>query len=129
MDQNNPIMQSRYGQKTTSKLGLRITAVVGIAIIMGYAAWIAIANATDLSFQDVGFSIKDPWHAVVEYEISKPTDESVICQIEVLNEQFAIVGYREVLIGPGAVSTQRFQTTVNTTELGVTGLVKNCQKR
>lgn len=129
MDQNNPILESRYGQKKISKLPLRITAVVGIAIIMGYAAWIAIANATDLRFEQIGFSIKDSWHAVVEYEISKPTDESVICQIEVLNEQFAIVGFREVLIGPGTVTTQRYQTTVNTIEMAVTGLVKDCQKR
>lgn len=129
MEQNNSILETRYGQKKASKLSLRITAVVGISAIAGYAAWIAIANATDLSYEDVGFSIKDPWHAVVEYEITKPTDESVICQLEVLNQQYAIVGYREVLIGPGAVQTQRFQTTINTTEEGVTGLVKNCQKR
>jgi len=45
-----------------------------------------------------------------------------VCAIQVLNTSFAVVGYKELEISQSG----EYETLVNTTEPGVTGLVDKC---
>jgi hypothetical protein len=47
---------------------------------------------------------------------------AAVCAVQVLNQAFSVVGYREVEIP----SSGEYKTRLNTTSLGVTGLVDEC---
>jgi hypothetical protein len=65
----------------------------------------------------------------IDFELTRPEGADVVCSLEALNNQFAPVGWIELVI-PGSDSTKvRNTVTLNTTELAVTGLVDECRLR
>ena len=77
----------------------------GAAVLVGCAgaAWIAAPSpGGDVSFKDVGFSIPD------------------------LNDAYAVVGWKQVTIGPSEETSTSHRVSVRTDSLGVTGGVNAC---
>jgi hypothetical protein len=91
--------------------------------------WFGIANFSPVSHRDVGFRVISEWQTEVDFEVTKPTDATVICSIETLNNSYLTVGYIEVELGPSDFQTNRHTVSVNTTEMAVTGLVDECRLR
>lgn len=92
-------------------------------------AYFALGNNQGFTYKDVGFSVVSELETVVEIEISKPKDKTVICSVEALNGQFGTVGWKELEFGPSDYTTLRHTIRLNTTELAVTGLVDECRLR
>ncbi|KPN17760.1 hypothetical protein AO716_07295 [Arthrobacter sp. Edens01] len=79
-----------------------------------------------LTSKDVGFTIPDATTAVVDFNVTKPVDTTVDCAVQVLNESYAVVGWKTVRIPPAETQTVSLSTTVRTDSLGVTGGVNAC---
>lgn len=126
---NQDILSSRYGEKRADPKRFRVFAVVGVAILVLLTAYFALGNNQGFSYKDVGFKVVSELETVVEIELSKPTDKTVICSIEALNGQFGTVGWKELEFGPSEYTTLRHTISLNTTELAVTGLVDECRLR
>ena len=71
-----------------------------------------------------GFEVLGDQQTRVEFVVSRPQAASVVCQVEILDASYAVVGYREVTVLSNASDQQT--TLVNTTSRGVTGVVKEC---
>ena len=130
MDSNQELLLQRYGQKPKADLTkyrpLAITAVV----IMSIAALaISAMNFNPAQFKDIGYRVKSEWQIEVDFELTKPKDATAICSFEALNNSFLAVGYREVEFEPSDFETNGHTVSLNTTELAVTGLVKECWLR
>ena len=115
--------------KRSNPKRLRILALFGVAILVAITAYFALGNNQGFSYKDVGFSVVSEIETIVEIEITKPKDKTVICSIEALNGQFGTVGWKELEFGPSEFLTLRYTIRLNTTELAVTGLVDECRLR
>ena len=130
MEPNQDLLADRYGQKPAGDpKRLRTFAIVGVALMTIVAMWFGIANYSPISHRDVGFRVISQWQTEVDFEVTKPTDATVVCTIETLNNSYLTVGYVEVELGPSDFQTNRHTVFVNTTEMAVTGLVDQCRLR
>lgn len=119
------LLAQRYGRKTNAKQVNR-RLVIGLAIILlagffSWAAWVTIDGANQVKSQDLAYEVLGPEQTSVRFSVSSPAGTAV-CAIQVLNQSFAVVGYRELEISQSG----EYETLVNTTEPGVTGLVDKC---
>ena len=119
------LLADRYGRKTNAKevnrrllIGL---AAVLIAIFVGWATWVTVDGANQIKSQDLAYEVIGPEQTSVRFSVSSPAGPAV-CAIQVLNQSFAVVGYRELEISQSG----EYEVLVNTTEPGVTGLVDKC---
>jgi hypothetical protein len=119
----------RYGPAPTAssnrrrRIWIAAVAVVGLALTV----WIALNVAGQpVSWKDVGFHVQGPQATEVTFEVTKPTDATVTCQVKALSQSYAEVGVRSVVVGPSQDASQRVTATVQTTELAVSGTVDRC---
>lgn len=122
-------LANRYG---APKPGLsRRTKIVagGAALLLGAVAagYLALpSEGGDVTFKDVGFTIPDAGHATVDFQVTKDTDATVSCAVQVLNETHAVVGWKNVTVGPAEERTTAHRLALRTDSLGVTGGVNAC---
>lgn len=133
MTSQSDLVSERYGKskKRSSRERLIWSFVAGslVAIFLFWAVSVTIEGANRVTSQDLAYEILGPNQAKVKFEVTKPTDTDVICSVKVLNNAFAVVGYREIAIAASAEKVVTLETLVNTSELGVTGLVDRCWRK
>ncbi len=128
MDQAE-LLAKRYGVKQSNPKRNKVLAIAGVALLTVTAAWFGFANYSPLSFQDLGYRVLSDTRVEIDFELTRPAGAEVVCSLEALNNQFAPVGWIEIVI-PGSEETKvRNTITLNTTELAVTGLVDECRLR
>lgn len=84
------------------------------------------SGAGTLTSKDIGFTIPDASSAIVDFNVTKPTDATVDCAVQVLNDSYAVVGWKTVRIGPAESGTVPQRVSLRTDSLGVTGGVNAC---
>ena len=119
------LLADRYGRKTNAKqvnrrLVIGLAAVL-IAIFVGWATWVTVDGANQVKSQDLAYEVLGTEQTSVRFSVSSPAGTAV-CAVQVLNQSFAVVGYRELEISQSG----EYEVLVNTTEPGVTGLVDKC---
>jgi hypothetical protein len=126
--QENDRLATRYGkQPKLSRTRWLAISVSGVALMVIGVLIASIANYNPVQSQDIGFSVKDATQVILDFEVSKPSDASVVCSVEALNQQFGQVGYKSIEIGPQETNTVRISVSINTTELATTALVDECR--
>lgn len=123
------LLSKRYGVRKSNPKRNKVLAIIGVALMTVTAAWFGFANYSPLSYQDQGYRVVSEFRTEVDFELTKPKNQTAICSIQALNNQFAQVGWVELEFGPSEFTTLRHTVAVNTTEEAVTGLVHNCSLR
>ena len=111
------------------RFGIIALATALLLAFIAFAVGVSIEEATKIETKDLGYQILNPQQASVKFEVKSPDQASIICAIKVLNQSFAVVGYREVAVSAVAGQAQQFEVLVNTTQLGVSGLVDKCWRK
>jgi hypothetical protein len=127
VDEN--LLESRYGRsgvKKRDRIFAVTVAVLALLAFLAWALWFTISDANRVTHRDVAYEIVDEYSAKVTFEVTRQPGQSVVCSVKVLNQAFAIVGYKTVEIAPSTARSQVIITNLNTTELGVSGLVDRC---
>jgi hypothetical protein len=121
------LMQDRYGRTSKPSRG-RVIALASalFAIFMGWAIWVSFFSPQTAKPAVQGYEVVDESTTIVRFSVAKPLESTAICAVEVLSKSYAVVGFREVVIGPETNPDALIEATVNTTSLGVTGLVEKC---
>ena len=118
----------RYGRTKKSKQrDRRLGIIVAAVALVGFLIWgisTTAINANKVTAEVHGFEVLGDQQTRVEFVVSRPTKQPVVCQVEILDASYAVVGYREVTVLSNASDQQT--TLVNTTSRGVTGVVKEC---
>lgn len=122
------LLRERYGltEKPVRKVRNRVLAAIGVGLLTAGVAVITAITYNPVSHQDLSFQTSD-WQTDVEFEVSRPVGSVVECDLQALNEQFAIVGFRTIEIPPSERRQDRYRVTINTTHLATTGLVSECR--
>jgi hypothetical protein len=107
--------------------------VISLASLLSLTfIWFAIAStiagSTQVKTQDIGFEVVSDQQVDFRFTVSTPAELSnpATCAVQALNQQFAIVGYKEVALPAKNKAGEVISVTVNTTELAVSGLVDYC---
>ncbi|MET4058972.1 hypothetical protein ABIB35_000501 [Arthrobacter sp. UYP6] len=122
-------LANRYGapKPGLSRRAKIVATIAAVVLGCGGAAYLAMPSpGGEVSFKDVGFSIIDAEHATVDFQVTKDPKDSASCAIQVLNESYAVVGWKQVTIGPAEEATTGQRLDVRTDSLGVTGGVNAC---
>ncbi len=124
---NEKLMQDRYGGTSKPSRGRVIAlASVLLAVFISWSIWVSFFSPQSAKPMVQGYEVVDESSTVVRFRVVKPAESTAVCAVEVLSKSYAVVGYREVVIGPDTNSDALIEATVNTTSLGVTGLVEKC---
>ena len=91
MSGNEELLASRYGVKSkTNPKRNRILALGGILTMIAIAGYFAAANYSPVSFKDIGFRVVSDWQTEIDFELTKPSDRTVICSFEALDNSFGV---------------------------------------
>lgn len=124
---NEKLMQDRYGRASKPSRGKVIALASALfAVFLGWSIWVSFFSPQSAKPAVQGYEVVDDSTTIVRFSVVKPAESTAVCAVEVLSKSYAVVGYREVVIGPDTNSDALIEATVNTTSLGVTGLVEKC---
>jgi hypothetical protein len=131
-----PRVANRYGTPKPKKPMGRIRMLVIAVLLAAVAAAGAVALTTgspEVSSKDVGFSLADDGRASVDFELTKDRSATAQCAVQVLSENYAVVGWKVVTVGPNSADegvddgdTTAHRTDVRTDSPAVSGGVNAC---
>ena len=125
MSSESELLASRYGKKADSSAANRkrviALATALVLLFLGWAIWVTVSGSSAVKHQVLAYEVIDETQTSVRFSVQSPSGAAK-CAIQVLNQGYAVVGYKEVEVP----SSGEFETFVNTTQLGVTGLVDKC---
>jgi hypothetical protein len=115
-----------------SRARILILAVLAAAVAM--VGLVALTSGSpDVSSKDVGFALASDGRASVDFEVTKDRSATAQCAVQVLSDNYAVVGWRVVTIGPNSAEdgangggTTAHRTDVRTDSPGVSGGVNAC---
>ena len=131
---DSPALAARYGATRRRLTKQRARWVIAVALVVGIAAaaWLTYTSSVraGVSSNDIGFSTPDPWHAEIDFQVSKDASATAVCAVQALSDTYAVVGFKEVEIGPDAgrsgTTTSLQRVPLRTETAAVSGVVDSC---
>lgn len=126
-------LDDRYGRLTPdARRSRRLKAAAAAAIALGtvgagWAGWSMVAGEP-WTTKPVGYSVKGPELTEVTFHVTKRADLALRCKVVALAENYAQVGYRDVIIPASSGERESFTVEVRTSELATTGMVESCER-
>lgn len=124
------VVQERYGrdrlQRRDRILAISIAAVL-LSTFLIWAIFVSIDNSNQVTHRDIAYEVVDQYSTNVTFEVSRNPGQVVSCDVTVLNQSFAIVGFLTLDVAASKSRSTVISSKVRTTELGVSGLVDGCR--
>jgi len=124
------LLEQRYGVGTTRRKDRVFAIIIGFLALVAFLVWALIFTLDDaqkISTREVGFTVNDEFSTEVVFEVTRQPGQKVICDVQVLSQSYAVVGFKTIAVEPSGNPSVVVSTVVNTTELGTTGLVDSCR--
>jgi hypothetical protein len=124
------IVQERYGrERLRSRDRVLAIAIAAVALVsfLSWAVVVSVDNANQVTHRDIAYEVIDEFSTNVTFEVSRNPGQVVSCDVTVLNQSFAIVGFLTVDVAASNSRSTVISNTIRTTELGVSGLVETCR--
>ena len=96
------------------------------AAVVAAAVYSIPSSAGTVTFKDVGFSFPEEGMATVQFNLDKSAGSTAACAVQVLNESYAIVGWKTVVLGPELPESSTQNISVRIDSPAVTGGVNTC---
>ena len=94
--------------------------MLALALATVFVAWVVSGQSSAPTFKEVSFDESRPDRASLDFELTKDPDQTVRCAVQALNDQHAIVGWKEVTVGTVDPDQLRNRTSVQRVELRTT---------
>ena len=124
------IVQQRYGKdnlRSRDRVLAISIAVTAITSFLVWAVFVSIDNSNQVTHRDIAYEVFDEYSTNVTFEVSRNPGQAVSCDVTVLNQSFAIVGFLTVDVAASNSRSTVVSSSIRTTELGVSGLVDGCR--
>jgi hypothetical protein len=124
------ILQQRYGRdrfRNRDRILAISIAAVSLTSFLIWAISVSIDNSNQVTHRDIAYEVIDEYSTDVTFEVSRNPGQEVSCDVTVLNQSFAIVGFLTVDVAASDSRSTVISSTIRTTELGVSGLVDGCR--
>jgi ABC-type Na+ efflux pump permease subunit len=124
------ILQQRYGRdrfRNRDRILAISIAAVALTSFLIWAIFVSIDNSNQVTHRDIAYEVIDEYSTNVTFEVSRNPGQAVSCDLTVLNQSFAIVGFLTVDVAASESRSTVISSSIRTTELGVSGLVDGCR--
>lgn len=124
------LLEQRYGLGARRGKDRIFAIFIGVFALVAFLVWaiiFTIDDAQKITTRDVGFTVNDEFSTEVIFEVTRDPGQEVLCDVQVLSQSYAVVGFKTVAVEASANRSTVISTVVNTTELGTTGLVASCR--
>ena len=124
------LLEQRYGLRKKGKRDRFFAVFIAVFALVAFLVWaiiFTIDDAQKITTRDVGFTVNDEFSTEVVFEVTRDPGREVICDVQVLSQSYAVVGFKTIAVEASANRSTVISTLVNTTELGTTGLVASCR--
>lgn len=119
-------LDERYGRRRAGRLPW-IVGIAVAAIIVMIGGWFTVSGSLNsIDADDLGYEVVDEYTVEVRFQITDPRGQDVVCAVEALDEEFAIVGWKIVEVPAGESHTQALSARIPTVAEATTGLVNSC---
>lgn len=97
---SDPSLMGRYHTpKKRLKPKTRNWLIAGaLAVGIAGAGYAGFSNFSSISANDVGFTIPSDTEAIARIEVSYNTKDRVQCDVRAMNESYAIVGFKSIVL-------------------------------
>ncbi|MEY4980844.1 MAG: hypothetical protein RL174_182 [Actinomycetota bacterium] len=118
-----------FSKLTLSRI---LAAILASALLVLFVIWaiaVTVDNARQVQVSTLGYEVISPDQTQVKFAVKQPaiiTDEAV-CQVTALDQSFAVVGYKEIVLSEGIKAGEPITVNLNTTGEAVSGLVDACR--
>ncbi len=95
---------------------------------IGIVVWFVLAASIGKPlWGDLAYDVKDARTVIVKYQLTRPTDRTVVCLVEAKEVNHGTVGRVEDVIPPGPQARVVRTVAVRTTSEAVIGQVRTCR--
>ena len=123
-------LDQRYGKKPArprpSRRGLTVLAVLVLALASAFVAWIAAHRGTAPTYQEKSVQVRSALRTSLDFDLTKRPGDDVRCAVQAVNDQRAVVGWKEIQVGRDAAATSRQHVDLLTTGPAETATVESC---
>ncbi|MDM7990545.1 DUF4307 domain-containing protein [Arthrobacter sp. zg-Y877] len=122
-------LANRYGapKRRLTRRTRVIAAAAAVIAAVGAAAWMNVPSSTGtVTSKDVGFSFPAEDRVIVDFKVDKSAGSTAACAVQALNESYAVVGWKTVVLGPDAPDSSSQHLELRTDSPAVTGGVYSC---
>jgi hypothetical protein len=126
----NDYLANRYGNSKAKARNQRILwASVGASLVIAFFVWsisINFAGPSKITADVTSFTIIDEIQTRMTISVDNPSSQDAVCAVQVLNNGYAVVGYKEIAVSGKLGEKATLEAALNTTNLGVSATVDRC---
>jgi hypothetical protein len=126
----NDYLANRYGNSKAKARNQRILwSSVAASLVLAFFIWsisINFAAPSKMSATVQSFTIIDDIQTRITITVENPSQQDGVCAVQVLNNSYAVVGYKELPVAGMLGEKATLATALNTTDLGVSATVDRC---
>ena len=119
-------LSDRYGTRGRPRWLWPVVAVVGVAIGVLAAAWVAF-QPRPVTGQVYGYDVVDDRHVAITVTVHRPEPVTARCTVYAQAHDHSIVGEKTVMLPAGDRKNTRVTITVETERRAVTGVLRMCE--
>lgn len=122
-------LEDRYGSGRRNRFDRRFAwsaAGILVAAGIGFLVFSGWQNQNQISFQDIGHTVRDDGSVDAKFEVSAPANTPVACAVEALNKAKATVGWKVVELPVTEERTHVVTTNVVTTNPSTAVSTRTC---
>lgn len=125
------VLRERYTRRPRRRLSHRGRWALGAAALLAatlFVAWIVQGQSAAPTSKDVGFDLVSSAEVTADFEVTRDPEQAVRCGVQALNDDWAVVGYREITLpaDPAAERTSAHRVAIRTTNMANTAQVDSC---
>ena len=125
-------LADRYGRSRARRRDRKLLISLGSTSLLAFLIWAAVtavSTTNQVTAEVTSYEVLSPVQTQVNFVVTHPRNVDLSCAVQALNQTYTVVGYRVIDL-PAVDATQTSaNTTLNTVEIAVTGVVDRCWVR
>ena len=126
----NDYLANRYGNSKAKARNQRIfwTSVAATLVVAFFVWSIAInfAAPSKITAEVKSFKVISEIQTEITVSVQNPTKQDGVCAVQVLSNSYGVVGYKELVVSGKLGEEPTLESSLNTTNLGVSATVDRC---
>jgi hypothetical protein len=126
----NDYLANRYGNSTAKARNQRILwTAVAATLVAAFFVWAILINfaaPSKITAEMQSFKVISEIQTEITVSIQNPTKQDGVCAVQVLSNSYGVVGYKELAVSGKLGEKPTLESSLNTTNLGVSATVDRC---
>jgi hypothetical protein len=126
----NDYLANRYGNSKAKARNQRILwTAVAATLVVAFFVWSIAINfsaPSKITAEVQSFKVISEIQTEITVSVENPTKQDGVCAVQVLSNSYGVVGYKELVVSGKLGEEPTLESSLNTTNLGVSATVDRC---